>query len=197
MTRRLSFFSTIFIILVVLNLFATIKFLNRAKKQNDISQILNEIDEVGPGQQFSYSNAPFTTTTYNAEVTTSDGRASNLKNFFRKYNSPLYDHADYIVEVSDKYKFDYRLLPAIAMQESGLCRAIPSGSHNCWGWGIYGNTVTRFDSYPEAIETVGRGLRRNYMDKGLVTASQIMSRYTPSSNGSWASGVNSILKLLD
>ena len=37
--------------------------------------------------------------------------------------------------------FDYRLLPAIAMQESTLCRSIPVDSHNCWGWGIYGDKV--------------------------------------------------------
>src|SRR3990167_719254 len=123
-------------------------------------------------------------------------RVEAAKLFFRKYNSPLYDHADFIVKTADKYQFDYRLLPAIAMIESGLCRAIPTNSHNCWGWGIYGNTVTRFESYEEAIETVSKGLRKNYLDKGMTTASQIMASYAPSST-SWANNVNNFLNVLE
>ena len=83
------------------------------------------------------------------------------------------------------------------MQESNLCRLIPEDSHNCWGWGIYGTTVTRFDSYDEAIETVAKGIKKNYIDKGLVTASAIMKVYTPQSKGSWAYGVNTFLKALE
>ena len=83
------------------------------------------------------------------------------------------------------------------MQESTLCRAIPPNSHNCWGWGIYGNTVTRFDSYEDAIEIVAQGIKTHYLDKGLTTASKIMAKYTPSSKGSWAFGVNTFLKALE
>jgi hypothetical protein len=131
------------------------------------------------------------------KVGLADSRVANLKAFFRKYNSPLYDYAEKIVEVSDRYHFDYRLLPAIAMQESNLCRFIPHNSYNCWGWGIYGDKVTRFSSYEEAIEVVAEGIKKNYLDKGLVTASQIMKKYTPSSQGSWAHGVNVFLRLLE
>ena len=41
--------------------------------------------------------------------------------------------------------------------QNQICRVIPDNSYNCWGWGIYGALVTRFDSYDDAIETVGRG----------------------------------------
>ena len=123
---------------------------------------------------------------------------NNLKVFFRKHGSPLYDFADVIVRTSDNYGFDYRLLPAIAMQESTLCRAIPENSHNCWGWGIYGNIVTRFDSYEEAIEIVAKGIKTHYLDKGLTTASTIMAKYTPSSpEGAWAKSVNQFLRALE
>ena len=65
------------------------------------------------------------------------------------------------------------------MQESNLCRRlIPENSYNCWGGGIYGTTVTRFDSYDDAIETVGKGLKKTYIDKGLVTACDY-DKYTP------------------
>lgn len=131
------------------------------------------------------------------EFKTADIRVANLKYFFRKYDSVLYDQADYIVKMADQYKLDYRLIPAIAMQESNLCKFIPENSHNCWGWGIYGGKVTRFDSYEEAIETISRGIKKNYIDKGLTTAESIMRKYTPPSDGSWAFGVNTFLKMIE
>lgn len=169
------------------------------KKYSETQKILAEIDHEAELNPLGTSAAPLVMnshTTVETTVTSSDGRAINLKSFFRKYNSPLYDHADFIVTMADKYDFDYRLLPAIAMQESNLCNVIPKNSYNCWGWGIYGDTVTRFTSYEEAIETVSKGLRQHYIDHGLVTASQIMEKYNPSSNGSWAFGVNTFLKAL-
>lgn len=132
-----------------------------------------------------------------SEFKTGDIRVANLKYFFRKYESVLYDKSDFIVKMADQYKLDYRLIPAIAMQESGLCKHIYEGSHNCWGWGIYGNKVTRFESYEEAIETISRGLKKNYIDKGLVTPEDIMRKYTPPSTGSWAFGVNFFLKIIE
>jgi len=138
-----------------------------------------------------------TTTEILTEFKTQDIRIANLKFFFRKYESVLYDKSEFIVKMADQYKLDYRLIPAIAMQESGLCKHIYEGSHNCWGWGIYGDKVTRFDSYEEAIETISRGLKKNYIDKGLVTAEDIMRKYTPPSTGSWAFGVNFFLKIID
>ncbi len=161
------------------------------KNRQQIGNILGEIS------QFTASYINNSSGNYETKIQAGDGRVANLKSFFRKHGSPLYDYAGKIVEISDKYKFDYRLLPAIAMQESNLCRVIPDDSHNCWGWGIYGTTVTRFDSYDEAIETVGKGIKEHYIDKGLVTASAIMKKYTPPSQGSWAYGVNTFLKALE
>ena len=131
------------------------------------------------------------------EFKTQDIRVANLKYFFRKYESVLYDQSEFIVKMADQFKLDYRLIPAIAMQESGLCKNIYEGSYNCWGWGIYGNTVTRFGSYEEAIETISRGLKTNYIDKCLTTPEDIMRKYTPPSTGSWAFGVNFFLKIIE
>lgn len=181
-----------FTILIILNVYTVTSYVRKVRRVEAANRILDEISQY---EQFSDS-AKLGTKGFGAEVQLADGRAANLKLFFRRYNSPLYEHADFIVKTADKYQFDYRLLPAIAMIESGLCRQIPSGSHNCWGWGIYGNTVTRFVSYEDAIETVSRGLRKNYLDKGMTTASQIMASYAPSST-SWAHNVNTFLKVLE
>lgn len=199
MIKKVFIYLILFIILLIVNIFLTIKAYAIFNKQAQIEAILADIAENKNNlNKFSINNNPFNKeNTILAEVGTVDGRVANLKAFFRKYNSPLYDYAQKIVEVSDKYGFDYRLLPAIAMQESNLCRVIPENSHNCWGWGIYGDLITKFDSYEQAIETVAKGIKKEYIDKGLVTASSIMKKYTPPSTGSWAHGVNTFLKALE
>jgi len=197
MIKRLQLYTFVFITLLLANLFLTYKLYRHYERSRHITKILAEISQAKDlASQFNYSGALKISGAESA-LTVADGRIANLKSFFRKYNSPLYQYANLIVEVSDKYGFDYRLLPAIAMQESNLCKYIPENSYNCWGWGIYGSQVLKFDSYTEAIETVAAGLKKNYLDKGLVTASMIMSKYTPSSNGSWAHGVNTFLRILN
>ncbi len=191
MVRKVVVLFIFYLFLNVLNLFLIDKTYLYVKNRQQIGNILGEIS------QFTASYINNSSGNYETKIQAGDGRVANLKSFFRKHGSPLYDYAGKIVEISDKYKFDYRLLPAIAMQESNLCRVIPDDSHNCWGWGIYGTTVTRFDSYDEAIETVGKGIKEHYIDKGLVTASAIMKKYTPPSQGSWAYGVNTFLKALE
>ncbi|MBP6045370.1 hypothetical protein KA525_04445 [Candidatus Woesebacteria bacterium] len=191
MRKRSIFWIGLFTILVVANLIIALRYVQKVKRVSAANTILNEIDASYEFDQ-SFANEGVT-----AEVKLGDARVANLKRFFRKYNSPLYDDAEFIVTTADKYEFDYRLLPAIAMQESGLCRVIPNDSHNCWGWGIYGTTVTRFDSYQDAIMAVSKGIKTYYIDKGLTTTEQIMAKYTPSSNGSWANGVNTFIRALE
>jgi len=199
MAKKLSFYFSSFLGLVIINFFLVVNLTARSDRENAIKRILSEIEENNNiAEQFNYSSAPFASGRFETETRTSDGRSVILKAFFRKHGSPLYDFAEVIVEESDKNGFDYRLLPAIAMQESTLCRAIPYGSHNCWGWGIYGDNVIRFSSYDEAIKTVAAGIKKEYLDKGLTTASKIMAKYTPSSpNGSWAYAVNKFLRDLE
>lgn len=147
-------------------------------------------------------NRPFFTSLFRAfqkekskvqgAATEEDARVILVTRFYERYNSPLENHAEFIVKTADKYQIDYRLIPAISMQESTGCKFIPENSYNCWGYGIYGNKVTRFANYEEAIDTVSRGLKRNYYDKGLTTPQTIMAKYTPPAlekGGSWAKGV--------
>ena len=107
-----------------------------------------------------------------------------------RYKSDLLPYAQNIVDAADKYDLDYRLIPAIAMQESNLCKKAPKDSHNCWGFAIYGKKVLKFDNYTDAINTVTKTLAIQYKGQGLETPEQIMTKYTPGSNGSWAKSVN-------
>ena len=118
-----------------------------------------------------------------------DARVEIVRQFLAKYNSPLEPYAPQLVAAADREGIHYGLLPAIAMVESGLCRHIPTDSFNCWGWGIYGRKVTRFASFGEAIDVVARGLKKNYVDKGLRTPEQIVRNYNPTNTNDWSGSV--------
>ncbi|OGH12726.1 MAG: hypothetical protein A2776_00345 [Candidatus Levybacteria bacterium RIFCSPHIGHO2_01_FULL_40_10] len=140
-----------------------------------------------------YSSLPANVQDTAISLVSREARIDVLRTFFARYNSPLEAHAEEIVSSADKYGLDYRLLPAIAMQESTLCQKAPASSHNCWGFGIYGTKKTAFDTYAEAIETISKALAKDYHGQGLIQPEQIMTKYTPSSDGSWAKAVSYVM----
>lgn len=126
-------------------------------------------------------------------VATQDARAALVATFLERYRSPLepYDYyGTLFVNLADKYNFDFRLLPAIAMQESNLCKSIPANSFNCLGFGIHERGTLEFESFEANFERAAKELKANYIDRGLTTPEDIMTKYTPSSDGSWAASVN-------
>lgn len=126
-----------------------------------------------------------------SSLQTADAREHLLEVFLARYNSPLLPYAQLLVTQADKNGLDFRLLPAIAMQESNLCKKIPKhADFNCWGFGIYGSKRTSFTDYSTAITTVAKTLGKDYVNQGLSEPAEIMARYTPGSNGSWANSVN-------
>jgi len=129
-----------------------------------------------------------------ASVGSEDARAEIIRSYLKRYNSPLEPYAKYIVETADETGIDFRLTTAIAQQESNLCKFIPEGTYNCWGWGIHSRGTLGFSSYEEGIYIVSNGIKKSYIDKGYVTPEEIMSKYTPLSNGSWANGVSMFLE---
>ena len=157
MTKKIVFLSVFFVLFIVINISVSTRIYANTARSRSITLILQEFDQLS-GEGFENQELEFF---FDSNI--KDRRIAILKAFFRRHESPLYDHADFIVKVSDAYELDFRLIPAIAMQESTACKAIPVNSYNCWGWGIYGTTVTRFDSYDDAIETVAKGIKENYI----------------------------------
>lgn len=131
-------------------------------------------------------------------IKTADARPEIIRQYLHQYQSPLEPHADLIVQLSDRYNFDYRWLVAIAQQESSLCKFIPENSYNCWGWGIYGDKITRFSSYEDALTRIAPQFTRIFL-KGNHTKdpAEVMKTYTPPSDGSWANGVATFFDRLD
>ena len=125
-----------------------------------------------------------------SRIPSQDARIAILKKFLNEYKSPLIEAVDDIIRQSDIYGLDYALIPAIAMQESGGCKVLPPESHNCWGFGIYGDKKVYFGSYEEAINAVAKTIKEAYIKKGLTNPTLVEDRWTPSSKGNWSYSVN-------
>ena len=145
-----------------------------------------------------YASLPAQLPAVTGTVGVSDARPEIVRQYLTYYNSPLVPFSDLVVQTSDKYGLDYRLLVAIAQQESNLCKVIPPDSYNCWGWGINSQSNLGFKSYPDGIEIVAKGLKTQYLDKGYGTVSEIMSKYNPiSPDGAWSKGVSGFMSEME
>jgi hypothetical protein len=193
--KNMSLVAIFFIITPItlaISLFSLFSFKGSVLAKEDVSQ-KNLTSSPYSGVQV-YASLPSRLPSVSNEIGAKDARPEIVKQYLEYYNSPLTPYSDFIIETSDKYKLDYRLIPAIAQQESNLCKVIPPGSYNCWGWGIHSQGSLGFDSFEEGIDTVSRGLRTQYLDKGLGTVTEIMSKYNATSpDGAWAKGVSQFM----
>jgi hypothetical protein len=126
-----------------------------------------------------------------------DTRAFRLESFLKRYNSPVSEYAHVFIEEADKNNLDWKFVAAIAGLESTFCQHIPSGSYNCWGWGIPTGAQSgiAFDTFAHGVATVSQGLRQNYFNKGLITVEQIGRVYAASPT--WAIRVRFFMEQLD
>lgn len=171
----------------------TLTTLTKSENDNSNPTVLPNVYNLSQSGAQVYASLPSDFPSVSGEVLGVDARSEIIRQYLDRYHSPLEPYADFIVEVSDNYGLDYRLTTAIAQQESNLCKKIPAGSYNCWGWGIHSRGTLGFESYEQGVETVSRGIKEKYIDKGFNTIEDIMAKYTPLSQGSWANGVNEFI----
>ena len=129
-----------------------------------------------------------------------EARPLILRRFLESYHSPLAPHANHILEVSEKYGLDWRLLTGIAGNESLFGRVVPYDSYNAWGWGVHSRGTVRFSSWEAGIERVARSLKEDFIDQGLTTVELLMTKYAPVSvqNGyPWADNVRFFMERLE
>jgi len=117
-----------------------------------------------------------------------DPRAQILKKYLLAHDSPLAPYASTFVDEADQYNIDWRLVVSISGVESTFGKAEPANCNNSWGYGIYGDTLTCFTSYNEAIHTISQALRVKYMDDWDAQDVYAIGHYYAASP-TWASRV--------
>ncbi|MEX0621631.1 MAG: hypothetical protein WD187_01365 [Candidatus Woykebacteria bacterium] len=129
-------------------------------------------------------------------IQSQDARPVLVDRFLSKHNSPMAGLGLKFVEAADINSLDWRLLPALAFQESNLGKKIPEGSHNPFGWAIYPgkSSGASFDSWEKAIELVAIRMKENYIDQGLTTPETIVARYTSSGSPTWVFAIRSAME---
>lgn len=109
-----------------------------------------------------------------------DIRLRPLRAYLVAKNSPLVEYAHVILDSSDYYAVDYRLVVSIAGMESNFGRC-EFKRYNSWGFGS-----RNFSSREEAIGTLAQYLSK-HRDKEV---NEIARFYCPPNKVRWTTGVN-------
>ncbi len=115
-------------------------------------------------------------------------KRKTIKRVLERYNSPLAASTDAFIDTCIKYELDCYLLPSIAGLESYYGKYLIPGTYNPFGWG---RGLIYFDTWAAGIDTVGKGLRENYINKGATTVDEIGAIYCE--GNTWAGKVKSIM----
>lgn len=125
-----------------------------------------------------------------------DDRAAKIDKYFADRNMPLAGYGKVMVEVSDQYGLDWRLLPAIAIREQSGGKVLPHNcpgktkNYNTFGWG---SGSICFKSFEEAIRTVGMKLGTLSYYKGKTTEGKLKTYNPPSVVPTYAQEVIAIM----
>ena len=116
--------------------------------------------------------------------------------------SPLAAHTPGIVRAGLRWGVHPYLLVAIAWAETRAATDPNAGKditerHNAWGYGPH----RAFPTWEAALEAIGRDLRRNYLNRGLLTIPRIRDRWAPLGaandphglNPGWALNVRTVI----
>ncbi len=190
--RKLFLLISFFSIMPVMLLATSILLLSSSFQSKSENKVLSFLSE--NSSTIAYAALP-TNLTMEADVQSSDARLGKVLAFLEENNSPLTPYASTIIADADKYGIDYRLLPAIAMQETTLCKTEIAGTNNCWGYGIYNHKITSFLSYEDAIDTISRYFAKKKAN-GIDTLDAIGNIYNPSNHNGWKENVSSFMSLL-
>jgi len=62
---------------------------------------------------------------------------------------------------------------------------------------VHGNSAIYFESFDDAIETVGKGISEKYVSRGLDTPEKMAPVYTPPNSINWKNGVNFFISKIE
>lgn len=173
-------------------------FLHKNMKKLQIFLITLVLLVITTGSANAYEKASASSAQFKnaVEQSVDDNRAQILEAYLEEYDSPLAPYAQDFIDSADRYNLDWRLVASISGLESGFGKQIPYNSYNGWGWGIYGDNVLRFNSWPEAIETISKGLRQNYL-KDKTESDPYFIGPTYASSPTWAVRVSYFMNKME
>lgn len=102
-------------------------------------------------------------------------RAALLTSFMDKYKFSKPYYVDDFIRCADEYKISWRLLPAIALQESSGFKRYPVSTNNGLGWNSANYT---FQSIPDSICFVSEKLANGTYYKGITLEGKLHA-YNP------------------
>jgi hypothetical protein len=111
--------------------------------------------------------------------------ARQIDAYLRKQGSPLAGQGQRFVNAGKRHGFDPLLLVAISGAESSFGKN--ARNFNPFGWGPH----IPFKSWGAAIDTVARGLKTGYFDKGLKDIASIGKKWAPIGAGNDPTDLNS------
>ena len=136
-----------------------------------------------------------------ASAKANDPAIETVRQYYKKYKSPMRGTAEALVLTCREYDIDPFLIVAIAQCETNLGRKSPEDCYNPFGLGIYAKKRLCFDDWEQSYGTMVRTLRKRYLDQGLITPEEIMTKYNPTSilkaDGHWAKCVNRFKKEIE
>lgn len=125
-----------------------------------------------------------------AQIPGASEMAAQIDDWIARKNpdSPLKGYGAVFVREGLANGVDPRALASIARAESSLGTDPGARSiNNAFGWGPH----RPFASWEENIATVAAGLKKGYLDEGLVTLAQIQQKYCPVGAANDPMGLNS------
>jgi hypothetical protein len=99
-----------------------------------------------------------------------DLRETVLRKFLKEKHCPDQEYTELFLSEADAHNLDWRLLPSLAIVESGGGRT--SRDNNIFGWA---NGKQRFNSISEAIHTVAATLASGRPYRGKDTAGKLLA----------------------
>lgn len=183
-------------ILTLIFSFKTYKNISKTKDLQSLFALETKTLSTSKSPFLAYASIPKATQDLKTAIRSGDARPVMIDLYLERYDSPMQGYGQYIVETADKYAVDPYLFIAIMQQESNLGKKMPDSCHNGWGYGIHSRGTLCFDTWEEGIQTVMKGLKEKFLERGLQEPNEIMTLYTPLSNGSWAQGVKQFMEEL-
>ncbi len=178
------------------------EFFEAQQQQNMISKMWSGFMELVKNYKMPQFNFNFTSTStganpsgygnYNQKATDLyQGTAQDLNKHLK---GVLAGKGAKLIELQNKYGISAALLAAIVNTESGHGSSNAARTKNNVAGIMSASSnfmkLATFDSVDDCLEALAKNLKKNYVDKGLVTISQIHSKYCPIGAGNDPNGMN-------